>query len=91
MRVDDYVPAGETVSLLKVDTEGADAWALMGCERLLRARAIEEIWFEEFKPRANALGIAPAAGATFLRSLGYTATPQGDPAAEMVEWCGAEA
>ena len=87
VRVDDYVPAGTTVSLLKVDTEGADAWALMGCQRLLEARAIDEIWFEEFKPRAEALGIAPGAGATFLRSLGYSVTAQGDPAAEMVEWC----
>jgi FkbM family methyltransferase len=85
VRVDDVAPF-EPIALLKVDTEGADAWALMGCERLFRAGLIDEVWFEEFKPRAEALGIAPGAGPAFLRSVGYLATPTGDPNGEMVEW-----
>jgi hypothetical protein len=31
---------------MKVDVEGADTWVLQGCERLLKAKLIKEIWFE---------------------------------------------
>lgn len=86
VRVDEVVPDGQTVALLKVDIEGADAWALMGCDRLLRRRSIREVWFEQNKPRIRALGIPESAAEDYLRSVGYAARPLGDPAGELVEW-----
>jgi FkbM family methyltransferase len=86
VRVDEVVPAGSRVALLKVDIEGADAWALMGCERLLNARAVGEIWFEQNKPRIRALGIPQTAAQDFLRSVGYLPRPMGPASGELVEW-----
>lgn len=86
VRIDDVVPASHPVALLKVDIEGADAWALMGCERLLKAGTVSEIWFEQNKPRSRALGINVDAAQDYLRSLGYTLYPQGNTECELVEW-----
>jgi FkbM family methyltransferase len=86
VRVDEVVPSGTPVLLLKVDIEGADAWALMGCDLLLRQRAIQEVWFEQNKPRIRALGISENAAQDYLRSVGYTLQPLSDPGGELVEW-----
>jgi len=86
VRVDEVVGSAEPIALLKVDIEGADAWALMGCERLLKARAVREVWFEQNKPRIRALGIPLDAAQNYLQSVGYVPRPQGDPSAELVEW-----
>lgn len=86
VRIDDVVPVDSPVALLKVDIEGADAWALMGCERLLRARTVREVWFEQNKPRIRALGIPEDAAQDYLRSVGYPPQPLGDAAGELVEW-----
>ncbi len=91
VRVDEVVPAGSHVALLKVDIEGADAWALMGCERLLKARAVDEILFEQNKPRIRALGIPENAAQDFLKSVGYQLRPMGLPSSELVEWSAAPA
>jgi hypothetical protein len=69
-----------------VDIEGADTWALTGCERLLRRRLVREVWYEQNKPRMRALGIPLDAAQDYLRSVGYEPSPHGDPAEEMVEW-----
>lgn len=86
VRVDDVVPADARISLLKVDIEGADAWALMGCGRLLEARRVDEIWFEQNKPRMRALGIPEDAAEDYLRSVGYLPAPVSRAQAEVVEW-----
>jgi FkbM family methyltransferase len=86
VRVDDIIRPAVPVDLLKIDTEGADAWALMGCDSLLRTRLIKEIWYEEHKPRMQALGIAPSAAQDYLRTVGYAATPHGNRTADMVDW-----
>lgn len=86
VRVDEIVPPEARVRLLKVDIEGADTWALMGCERLLREQRVELVWFEQNRPRMHALGITDAAAREFLKSVGYTATPRSDPRAAVVDW-----
>ena len=86
VRVDSIVPRTTRIALLKVDIEGADAWALEGCDALLKSGAVGEVWFEQNKPRMEALGIPVDAAQTYLRSVGYKATPQGDQDAPLVEW-----
>jgi FkbM family methyltransferase len=86
VRVDEAVGSSEPIALLKVDIEGADAWALMGCERLLKTRVIREVWFEQNKPRIRALGIPLDAAQDYLSSVGYIPRPQGDASGELVEW-----
>jgi FkbM family methyltransferase len=86
VRADEAIPSNTQIALMKVDTEGADAWALMGCERLLKAGAVREIWFEQNKPRSQALGIPLDAAREFLRTVGYAATPRGEQGSQVVEW-----
>jgi FkbM family methyltransferase len=86
VRVDEVVDPSEEVALLKVDIEGADTWALKGCERLLQAQRIKQIWFEQNKPRMRGLGIGEAEAEEFLRSVGYKPRPQSDPRKNLVEW-----
>lgn len=86
VRVDETVPANSRIAFLKVDTEGADAWALMGCKRLLESRLIDEIWFEENKERCAALGIPATAAVEFLSSLGYKCVAETNPNRGLVEW-----
>ena len=86
VRIDDVVPSDRPIALLKVDTEGADTWALMGAERLLKCGAVQEVWFEQNKPRMEDLGIAPDAAREYLTSVGYTSRPAGDTRREVTEW-----
>jgi len=86
VRVDEVVGTEEAIALLKVDVEGADAWALMGCERLLRAKLVDEIWFEQNRPRMELLGIPPNAAQEYLESVGYRCTPHDDVRAPLVQW-----
>jgi len=86
VRVDEVVDAGETIALLKVDVEGADAWALMGCERLLTAKSVHEIWFEQNRPRMQMLGISANLAQEYLESVGYDCTPHNDVNAPLVQW-----
>jgi len=86
VRIDQIVQAVKPVALLKVDIEGADAWAIMGCEKLLQARVVKEIWFEQNKLRINQLGIPLNAAQEFLLSAGYLPQPHGDPAEDIVDW-----
>jgi FkbM family methyltransferase len=87
VRVDDVVSTDTgRVDLLKVDIEGADAWALMGCEKLLAAKSVGEVWFEQNKPRSRALGLNDDAAAEFLRSVGYCPHAIDEIADDVVEW-----
>lgn len=86
VRIDETLQPESSIDLLKVDVEGAEAWVLMGCERLLAARRIREIHFEQNRVRARALGIGDGEAVAFLRSVGYRATPRGDPDGPTVDW-----
>jgi FkbM family methyltransferase len=86
VRVDQAAEYPPEIAVLKVDVEGADAWALRGCERLLRERRVRQIWFEQNKPRMRALGIPADEAQRFLRSVGYDPRPRSDPRRELVEW-----
>jgi FkbM family methyltransferase len=86
VRVDQAAEYPPEITLLKVDIEGADAWALMGCEHLLRERRVKQVWFEQNKPRMRGLGIREDEAQQFLRSVGYEARPQSDPRGEIVDW-----
>jgi FkbM family methyltransferase len=86
VRVDDHVAGDTPINLLKVDIEGADTWALIGCDRLLKNRVVREIWYEQNKPRMRALGVHLEEAQDYLRSVGYTPTPQTDPTRDLVEW-----
>jgi FkbM family methyltransferase len=86
VRVDEVVGSDKPVQALKVDIEGADTWALIGCERLLKANVIRQIWYEQNKPRMRELGISFEAAQDYLRSLGYKSRPLNDPKDDLVEW-----
>jgi FkbM family methyltransferase len=86
VRVDEVVSPHEAIALLKVDVEGADTWALMGCEHLLKSGLVKEIWFEQNKPRMAMLGIPQDAAQKYLTSLGYLCKPHDDPGKPLVEW-----
>lgn len=86
VRVDEIVTGSEPIELLKVDVEGADTWVLMGCERLLKAKLIKEVHFEQNKERLRTLGIGDDEAVKFLESVGYKVTPQSDPKGNLVDW-----
>lgn len=86
VRMDEIVPDDQEIALLKIDTEGADALVLMGCERLLKKRLIREIWFEQNKPRMQQIGVPLDAAQKYLQSLGYACTAHGSEHGDLVEW-----
>jgi FkbM family methyltransferase len=77
-RLDAIIPAGKTVSVLKIDTEGADTWVLMGAENLLRQKRIKNIFFEANLERMKLLEIPSDQVAKFLNGLDYKVSPLGD-------------
>ena len=85
-RLDDVLDSNITVDFLKVDTEGADTWVLMGAENLLLEKRVKEIHFEQNKPRLRQLDIADDDAVNFLDSVGYKAVPLSDPSKDVVEW-----
>ncbi len=86
VRIDQVVPADAPIAMLKVDIEGADAWAIMGCEQLFLAKMVQEIWFEQNKPRMQSLGIPANTCQEFLQSVGYLPFSHGDVSDDLVEW-----
>lgn len=85
VRLDDVLTGDDEITLLKIDAEGADSWVLEGCSRLLGARAVREVWFEQNKPRMRALGIADERPVAYLRERGYLAVPD-DAGGDVVSW-----
>ncbi|MGG6242117.1 FkbM family methyltransferase [Nodosilinea sp. AN01ver1] len=86
VRVDQVLTGERSIDLLKIDIEGADTWALLGCQTMLGKKQIKEIFYEQNKPRMQALGIDLDQAQIFLESLGYLCTPQNDPTHKLVEW-----
>ena len=71
VRLDKMLASDVFVDVLKIDIEGADLWALMGAERLLKSKRIGRIFYEENIPRMKSLGINPSDSKNFLISNGY--------------------
>ena len=72
LRLDDVLPAGRPVGLVKIDVEGAEYLALCGCEAMLRRDRPPII--SEFSPGLMP-GISGVEGEDYLRwltGLGYT-------------------
>lgn len=75
------------VDVLKIDIEGADTWALMGAERLLRNKQVGRIFYEENRPRMAELGIHSGEAKAFLESHGYQVEKiDGDSISELWEF-----
>jgi FkbM family methyltransferase len=86
IRLDDFWQSDEDIAVLKVDVEGADSWVLRGAERLLRARRVGAVYYEENKPRMRALGIASGDAEAFLGAVGYHVQALSDPRLELAEF-----
>jgi FkbM family methyltransferase len=65
MALDDLIPPGENVGVIKLDIQGAELSALEGMRDHLKAKTIRDIVFEEMNP-------FPADTHIYLRELGYT-------------------
>lgn len=87
-RLDEMLPTDLDVAVLKIDTEGADAWVLMGAEGLLRHHQIGNIFFEENEERMEQLGIAPKTAERLLIAHGYKVTPLPNTVGEFHATCG---
>ena len=87
VRLDHVLKDDVFVDVLKIDIEGADIWALMGAERLLRDKKIGRIFYEENRPRMVELGIHPGEAKTFLESHDYQVEKiDGDSISELCEF-----
>jgi len=71
-RLDEVIPAGINVDVLKIDTEGADSWVIKGAERLLREKSIKSVYFEINQARMSSLGIKDGEAQDFLEALDYS-------------------
>jgi FkbM family methyltransferase len=85
-RLDEVLPADLPVVVLKIDTEGADAWVLIGADGLLRRRQIANVFFEENPERMEALGIAPGTAEKLLVEHGYKVVPIPRTGGEFHAW-----
>jgi hypothetical protein len=84
VRIDQVVSSDKPISLLKVDIEGADAWALMGSEQLFRAKVVHEVCYEQNKPRMRQLGIPlPRMG---LRLVSWSSGQQSNMSKPIDRW-----
>lgn len=86
VRVDEVLEYPGQISFLKVDVEGADTWALLGCEGLFREKRVREVWFEQNKPRMRALSINEREAHQYLAAHGFSLMSHGDPTADLVDW-----
>jgi FkbM family methyltransferase len=66
------------IDVLKVDTEGADTWVLQGCEALLEAKRIRNVFFETNAERMATLGIEANEAVNLLAKHGYTLNRMGN-------------
>jgi FkbM family methyltransferase len=87
VRLDEELPDAK-IDVLKIDTEGADTLVLLGCERLLRNRRIQIIYFEQNEPRMKALGVTANTAQSFLHGHGYNCRPLGSNRNEWLAYPG---
>lgn len=72
-RLDDIVGSQE-ISVLKIDIEGAEFFALQGAQRVLARRSLKVVFFEENPYRMGLLGIAEGSVLELLRGNGFVCT-----------------
>lgn len=60
-----------TIAVLKIDTEGADAWVIEGAMKLLQQKRIQHVFYEENLVRMAALDIPPGTAREILTACGY--------------------
>lgn len=82
----DKVLPDQLIDVLKIDIEGADTWALEGCENLLRSKKIKKIFFEQNVIRMKELGIKESSAIGFLQSFGYICEPFLTNGTNVIEW-----
>jgi FkbM family methyltransferase len=70
VRLDEELPDKE-IDLLKIDTEGADALVLFGCECLLKKQKIKAIYFEENADKMQRIGLERGEAQHFLQKMKY--------------------
>jgi FkbM family methyltransferase len=70
-RLDKIITDDEAISVLKIDTEGADSWVLQGSEGLLSKSQVQTIYYEYNKQRAKPLGIGDDEARELLERNGY--------------------
>jgi FkbM family methyltransferase len=70
-KLDDVMPDNVVIDLLKIDTEGADAFVLKGADRLLRTHRIRHVFFEQNLTRMKRLGIPHDSPFRTLQACGY--------------------
>jgi FkbM family methyltransferase len=75
--LDQIMEGVERITVLKIDTEGADAWVLEGAATLLREHRIEHVFCEINVSRMRKLSICQERPRQFLESYGYAVTPVG--------------
>lgn len=76
----------ERIAVLKIDTEGADAWVLEGARALLEQRRIDHVFCEINAERMRALGIAEDQPRRILESHGYHVEQVGRSGTELHAW-----
>jgi len=74
------------IDVLKIDVEGADTLVLQGCRKLLRQKRIGKIYYEQNRPRMEAINVEHSMAQNLLRDLGYDPRPLFDYSEEVVEW-----
>lgn len=85
-RLDACIATNQHIRLLKIDIEGADTWALRSAAGLFQHGRVDEVWFEQHKPRMRALGITEHEAHDWLRERGFTLRARTDPDDDLVEW-----
>jgi FkbM family methyltransferase len=86
MKTIDELIGNQDVAVLKIDIEGADTWAILGAESLICQKRVKTIFFEQNRPRMQALGISESAAIQFLEAHGYKLRALTKTGHSIVEW-----
>lgn len=74
------------IRVLKIDVEGYDTEVIAGCRWLLAEKRIETIYYEQNRPRMEAIGIEPHRAEALLAEVGYKASLFSGGGTDVEEW-----